>query len=59
MTGRLVVRRIPDLNPGTKHGQDTLVDTWRFHALFTTTDPDHDHDHTVATDKIHRGHAII
>jgi hypothetical protein len=57
--GRLVVRRIPDLN-AAKHraaGQDTLFDTWRFHAFFTTADPrllD-----TVAADKTHRGHAVI
>jgi hypothetical protein len=57
--GRLVVRRIPDLN-ADKHkatGQDTLFDMWRFHAFFTTADPtilD-----TVAADKTHRGHAII
>ena len=55
--GRLVVRRIPDLNPGKNHGQDTLFDTWRFHAFFTTTDPD-EYD-TVAADKTHRAHAII
>ena len=57
MPGRLVVRRIPDLNPRANHGQDTLFDTWRFHAFFTTTDPavlD-----TVAADKTHRGHAVI
>jgi hypothetical protein len=51
--GRLVVRRIPDLNP-TGDGQATLFDTWRFHAFFTTTDTD-----TVTADKTHRGHAII
>lgn len=51
--GRLVVRRIPDLNP-SREGQATLFDTWRFHAFFTTTDLD-----TVTADKIHRGHAII
>jgi len=50
--GRLVVRRIPDLNPHT--GQATLFDTWRFHAFFTTSTLD-----TVAADKTHRGHAII
>ncbi len=55
--GRLVVRRIPDLNPKKASGQSTLFDTWRFHAFFTTTDPD-DLD-TVAADKTHRGHAII
>jgi len=55
--GRLVVRRIPDLNPQAGDGQSALFDTWRFHAFFTTTDPamlD-----TVTADKVHRGHAII
>jgi len=57
--GRLVVRRIPDFNAEKNKaaGQDTLFDTWRFHAFFTTTDPgvlD-----TVAADKIHRQHAVI
>src|SRR6201999_4570619 len=52
--GRLVVRRIPDLNPAPDNAQATLFDTWRFHAFFTTTDAD-----TVIADKIHRGHAII
>jgi hypothetical protein len=54
VAGRLVVRRIPDLNPRGSDGQQSLFDTWRFHALFTTTDLD-----TVTADKIHRGHAII
>jgi hypothetical protein len=52
--GRLVVRRIPDLNPAPGDGQQSLFDTWRFHAFFTTTDAD-----TVTADKTHRGHAII
>ena len=55
--GRLVVRRIPDLNPHARDGQATLFDTWRFHAFFTTTDPEV--MDTVAADKTHRGHAII
>jgi hypothetical protein len=55
--GRLVVRRIPDLNPKAATGQATLFDTWRFHAFFTTSDPDT--LDTVAADKTHRGHAII
>jgi len=55
--GRLVVRRIPDLNPKTGEGQDQLFNTWRFHAFFTTTDPDV--LDTVAADKTHRAHAII
>ena len=57
VTGRLVVRRIPDLNKDKKDGQETLFDTWRFHAFFTTTDPGV--ADTVAADKTHRGHAII
>jgi hypothetical protein len=51
------VRRIPDLNPKSTHGQETLFDTWRFHAFFTTTG--HDVADTVSADKVHRGHAII
>ena len=53
--GRLVVRRIPDLN--TAPDEPTLFDTWRFHAFFTTSDPDV--VDTVTADKTHRGHAII
>jgi hypothetical protein len=55
--GRLVVRRIPDLNARAPDGQQTLFEVWRFHAFFTTTDPavlD-----TVTADKTHRQHAII
>jgi hypothetical protein len=55
--GRLIVRRIPELNPKTSDGQETLFDSWRFHAFFTTTAPaglD-----AVAADQTHRRHAII
>lgn len=31
--GRLIVRRIPELNPKKTQGQATLFDTWRFHAF--------------------------
>jgi hypothetical protein len=55
--GRLVVRRIPDLNPAKTAGQETLFDTWRFHGFFTTTGPEM--ADTVAADKTHRAHAII
>jgi hypothetical protein len=55
--GRLIVRRIPELNPKHGDGQDTLFDSWRFHAFFTTTDPEH--LDTVAADQTHRRHAII
>jgi hypothetical protein len=57
LPGRLVVRRIPDLNPRGKEGQDPLFTTWRFHAFFTSTDPEV--LDTVAADKMHRAHAII
>ena len=49
-----MVRRIPDLNHTATTGKQSLFDTWRFHAFFTTTDLD-----TVTADKTHRGHAII
>jgi Transposase DDE domain group 1 len=55
--GRLVVRRIPDLNSQAQAGQATLFDTWRFHAFFTTASAavmD-----TVTADKTHRAHAVI
>ena len=38
--GRLVVRRIPELNLRQADGQPTLFDTHRFHAFFTTVDPE-------------------
>ena len=57
VTGRLVVRRVPDLNPRAKDGQESMFDTWRFHAFFTTT-PATERD-TVAADQVHRGHAVI
>lgn len=51
--GRLVVRRIPELNP-KDIDQPTLFDTHRFHAFFTTSTLD-----TVTADKTHRAHAVI
>ena len=57
IAGRLIVRRIPELNPKKSDGQETLFDSWRFHAFFTTTDPDA--LDTVAADQTHRRHAII
>ncbi len=54
--GRLVVRRIPDLNPRQRE-QPTLFDVYRHHAFFTTTPKDA--WGTVAADKTHRAHAII
>jgi hypothetical protein len=55
--GRLVVRRIPDFNAPADPNQASLFELWRFHAFFTTTDPEV--LDTVAADKTHRGHAII
>lgn len=54
--GRLIVRRIPDLN-SRQVEQPTLFDTWRHHAFFTTADPGQ--VDTVTADKTHRAHAII
>lgn len=62
--GRLVVRRIPDLNAGKKKAaggdgstQGALFEVWRFHAFFTTADPEI--LDTVTADKTHRHHAVI
>ena len=53
ITGRLVVRRIPELNKKNTN-QPTLFDTHRFHGFFITSDLD-----TVTADKTHRVHAVI
>lgn len=55
--GRLVVRRIPDLNTHKHKGQATLFQTWRFHAFFTTAPAEQ--RSTVAADQVHRRHAVI
>jgi len=57
ITGRLVVRRIPELNRKASDGQPALFDTHRHHAFFTTTSSEA--LGTVAADKTHRQHAII
>ena len=54
MPGRLVVRRIPELNPKKDLDQPGLFDLHRFHAVFTTSDLD-----TVTADKTHRQHVVI
>jgi len=54
VAGRLVIRRIPELNPRSGTGQGTLFETHRFHAFFTTSSLS-----AVAADKTHRGHAVI
>ncbi len=57
ITGRLIVRRIPELNPKAGDGQSTLFTTHRHHAFFTTVDAQV--LDTVTADKTHRQHAII
>ena len=57
ISGRLVVRRIPELNPKATQDQPTLFDTHRFHAFFTTVTAEA--LDTVAADKVHRKHARI
>jgi len=54
IVGRLVVRRIPELNQKATKGQPTRFDTHRFHAFFTTSDRD-----PVTADQTHRQHATI
>lgn len=54
--GRLVVRRIPELNKKDVD-QPGLFDLYRFHAVFTTADSQL--LDTVAADKTHRQHAVI
>lgn len=51
--GRLVVRRIPELNKKDVD-EPGLFDLHRFHAVFTTSDLD-----TITADKTHRQHAVI
>ncbi len=55
--GRLVVRRIPDLNAPADPSQASLFKVFRHHAFFTTVPADQ--LDTVAADKVHRQHAII
>ena len=54
IVGRLIVRRIPELNKNKLAGQATLFDLHRFHAFFTTSTLD-----LVPADKTHRAHAAI
>lgn len=51
---RLVVRRVKRLNENKKTGQDTLFDTFRYHAFITNSILD-----TVEADLEHRQHAVI
>lgn len=58
VAGRLIVRRIPELNAAKQaRGQETLFDLWRYHGFFTTIDASI--LDTAAADRMHRAHAII
>lgn len=58
VTGRLIVRRIPELNTTKLTAtQDALFPIYRYHAFFTTIDAKQ--LDTVAADKLHRQHAIV
>ena len=54
IVGRLVVRRIPELNKTVAAGQGTLFALFRFHAFFTTSTQG-----TIEADRTHRQHAVI
>jgi hypothetical protein len=54
VTARLIVRRIPDLNPQRRAGQDELFPIWRYHAAFTDSP-----FVLVQAEAQHRGHAVI
>lgn len=55
--GRLIVRRIPELNPTNAAGQDTLFDAHRYHGVFSTVAKEV--LNTAGMDKTHRQHAVI
>ena len=58
VTGRLVVRRVPEKNTAKlAAGQDTIFDVYRHHGFFTTISSQV--LDTVAADQVHRGHAVI
>lgn len=55
--GRLIVRRIPELNPKKAAGQDPLFTAYRYHGVFSTVPKEV--LNTVDMDKTHRQHAVI
>jgi Transposase DDE domain group 1 len=54
VTARLIVRRIPDLNPAKAAGQGELFPVWRYHAAFTDSP-----FVLMQAEQQHRGHAVI
>ena len=58
VTGRLIVRRIPEKNKAKlAAGQETIFDVYRHHGFFTTIDAST--LDTAAADRMHRAHAVI
>lgn len=58
VTGRLVVRRVPEKNTQKlAAGQETIFEVYRHHGFFTTIDTEA--LDTAAADRMHRGHAVI
>jgi len=51
VTGRLIVRRVPDVNPAN---QNPLFTVYRYHAVFTNSPLP-----MLQAEKAHRGHAIV
>jgi hypothetical protein len=51
VTARLIVRRVPDVNPAN---QNPLFTVYRYHAVFTNSPLP-----MVEAEKAHRGHAIV
>ena len=54
ITGRLIVRRVRDLNHKTARGQDELFPAWRYHPVFTDSPFE-----TLQAERHHREHAIV
>ena len=54
ITGRLIVRRVRDLNRKATAGQDELFEVWRHHAVFTDSP-----FVTLQAEEQHRDHAIV
>jgi len=52
VTGRLIVRRVRDLNNKAAAGQDELFPIWRYHAVFTDSPFE-----LIQAEEQHRGHA--
>ena len=54
VTARLIVRRVKDLNPKARQGQDELFANWRHHAVFTDSPFE-----ILQAEGQHRDHGII